>query len=103
VLGNYQPLSANDICDKANMDKVQVSRALAKLVERGLVIRNTNREDRRRSRLRLSAKGKRMYEKIVPLAKSWESKFLSALTNDEQQQLDAIITKLQERVDQLKS
>ena len=82
VLGNYQPLSANDICDRASMDKVQVSRALAKLVDKGIVIRNTNREDRRGCRLRLSARGKRMYEKIVPLAKSWEAKLLAALTND---------------------
>ncbi len=103
VLGNYQPLSANDICDRANMDKVQVSRALAKLVENGLVIRNQNRNDRRRSRLRLSAKGKRIYEKIIPLAKSWEAKLLSALTDAEQQQLDRIILKLQHRVEELKT
>lgn len=103
VLGNFQPLSANEICERANMDKVQVSRALAKLVDGGLVLRNTNREDRRRSRLRLSARGKRLYEKIIPLAKSWEAKLLDALTDQERQQLDRIINKLQQHVEELKT
>ncbi|GAB4349259.1 MAG: MarR family transcriptional regulator [Gammaproteobacteria bacterium] len=102
VLGNYQPMSANEICERADMDKVQVSRALAKLVENGLVLRSTNRQDRRRSRLRLSARGKRLYQKIVPLAKSWEAKLLAALSEEEQQQLDRIIAKLHQRVDELK-
>ncbi|HEB96383.1 MAG TPA: MarR family transcriptional regulator [Sedimenticola thiotaurini] len=101
VLGNYQPLSSSDICRHTSMDKVQVSRAVAGLSRSGLVLRRTDSGDRRRSLLRLSARGQRVYRKIVPLALEWEQKLMQALSPREQALFDRLLQKLEQRVRQI--
>jgi DNA-binding MarR family transcriptional regulator len=55
ILARYQPLSANEVGARSSMDKVQVSRAVARMTGSGLILRETDPHDRRRARLRLSA------------------------------------------------
>ena len=68
ALGRFAPLTASDVGQRIVMDKVAVSRAVAGLMKRGLVERATDRADRRRASLRLSARGRAMHARIVPLA-----------------------------------
>ncbi len=98
VLGNYQPLSAGGICQRTNMDKVQVSRAVASLTRSGLVLRRTDRDDRRKALLRLSARGQRVYQEIVPLALDWERRLMQALSEREQATFDRLLKKLEHQV-----
>lgn len=101
ALGNYQPLSSRQICERTSMDKVQVSRAISSLTRSGLVLRKTDTSDRRKSLLRLSAKGSRVYRQIVPLALEWESKLLQALTETEKATFDRLLKKLEKQAKQL--
>ncbi len=73
VLGSGAPLSANQVAERTAMDKVRVSRAVARLLQSGRINRRPDPADRRRSLLRLSNQGKDIYEKIVPLARAVES------------------------------
>ncbi|PJK09281.1 MarR family transcriptional regulator [Lysobacteraceae bacterium NML120232] len=98
VLGRYSGLSANELAERTAMDKVAVSRALARLVERGLISRSTHDDDRRRSVLSLSASGKRIHAQIAPLALQMERKLLAGLSRDEKQMLDALLDKLAARL-----
>ena len=68
ALGRFAPLTASDVGQRIVMDKVAVSRAVAGLMKRGLVERATDRADRRRASLRLSARGRAMHARIVPMA-----------------------------------
>ena len=95
VLGHEHNLSANQVAERTAMDKVAVSRALAKLIENKLLLRQTHGEDRRRSELKLSAKGYKIFDQIVPLALAYEQQILSALPAQEQNQLLAILDKLE--------
>ena len=61
ALGRFAPLTASDVGQRIVMDKVAVSRAVAGLMKRGLVERATDRADRRRASLRLSARGRAMH------------------------------------------
>ncbi|AKH19775.1 MarR family winged helix-turn-helix transcriptional regulator [Sedimenticola thiotaurini] len=97
-LGDRQPLSANEIGAHVNLDKVQISRALNKLIDKGLVLRTLDKVDKRKSSLRLSRKGHRLYEKIVPIALERERQLLAALNRQEQAQLNRILDKLEQRV-----
>ena len=54
VLGRFSGLSANQVAQRTAMDKVAVSRAVAKLMEAGRIAREFDDDDRRRSMLRLS-------------------------------------------------
>jgi DNA-binding MarR family transcriptional regulator len=87
ILGRHDGLAARDVAERTAMDKVAVSRALSALVERGFVLRATAREDRRASRLRLSAAGRRVHDEIVPLAIEHERRLLARLSREEQRWL----------------
>ena len=94
VLGRYPALSANSVAERTAMDKVAVSRAVAHLLERGLLTREMHGDDRRRSVLTLSEAGYAIYDEIVPLALGRERQLLAALTPEERTQLDRIMDKL---------
>ena len=93
-LGCGEPLAAHEICSRINMDKVQVSRAVSGLLTAGLVTRKTDFQDRRRSSLWLSDKGREVYMSIVPLAIDHESKLLDAFTVKERDQFSKLLAKL---------
>ena len=97
ALGDAQPLSANEVCARTNMDKVQVSRAIARLKGKGLVDQHQDSTDRRRSSLRLTGRGEGIYRDIVPAARAREAELLSILDEAELEQLDKLIAKLYRR------
>lgn len=101
VLGRYPDLSAGEVAARTAMDKVAVSRAVARLLGRGLVERDTHGDDRRRSVLALSRDGKRIYDDIAPLALDLERRLLSRLDGDERAALDALLDKLGDGVSHL--
>jgi DNA-binding MarR family transcriptional regulator len=101
VLGMAPPLTAGEVCGRTAMDKVRVSRAVARLMRAGLIDRRTDDGDRRRAFLALSRKGRKVYGEIIPLALDAEAQLLAALDTDETRRLDALIAKLQARADAL--
>ena len=94
VLGRYPALSANAVAERTAMDKVAVSRAVAHLLERGLLLREMHGDDRRRSVLTLSEAGYQIYDEIVPLALGRERKLLATLDANEREQFERILEKL---------
>ena len=94
VLGRYPELSANAVAERTAMDKVAVSRAVAHLLERGLLLREMHGDDRRRSVLTLSEAGYRIYDEIVPLALDRERRLLATLSAEERAQLEKLLDKL---------
>jgi DNA-binding MarR family transcriptional regulator len=100
-LGRMPGLTANDVVERSAMDKVTVSRAVAALEQKGLLERARDTDDKRKSRLTLSARGEQVYGEIAPLALGFERDLLTALSPDEAAQLDRIIDKLNGRMDSL--
>ena len=94
VLGRYDGLSAREVAARTAMDKVAVSRALARLIGAGRVRRQTANHDRRQSVLRLSAKGWKVYDQVAPLALEHERRLLAHLEPAEQRSLGDILDKL---------
>lgn len=96
VLARYdgEGLSARAVARLTAMDKVAISRALARLVANGRVLRRTHHGDKRRSVLRLSAAGWRIHDAVAPLARQREREFLDRLDAEERQWLARILDKL---------
>ena len=94
VLARFDALSAREVAEYTAMDKVAVSRALACLVESGRVTRRTHNGDKRRSVLRLSAKGWKIHDAVAPLALEHERELLAHLTAAEREALARILDKL---------
>lgn len=97
VLGRYAGLSAVEVAERTAMDKVAVSRAVASLIESGRVRRATDSDDRRRSVLRLTAAGERVYREVVPLALAFEQRLLAGLDEAER----GVLFRLLDRLDAL--
>ena len=98
VLGQNMGLSARDLALRTAMDKVQVSRAISRLVRQKRVQRQSDATDGRITRLYLSARGRAIYDEIVPFALHLEDTFLAALAPEERLQLDRLMTKLARQV-----
>ena len=94
VLGQQPGLSADEVCSETEMEKVPVSRAVSKLLDKRLLIRKFSGRDRRRSILCLSETGYGMYAQIVPLALAYEAELKAVLTAEEQSQLERLLDKL---------
>ena len=99
VLGQSPGLSAREVALRAEMDKVQVSRAVASLVRRRRVQKTTDGDDGRVMRLALTFRGQAIHEEIVPLALKLEEQFLSRLDSRERAAFDRLIEKLSDRSD----
>lgn len=94
VLGRYPELSANGVAERTAMDKVAVSRAVARLLKTGLIEREVHGSDRRRSVLRLSAAGYRVYDQVAPMALDYERELLASFSEEERATLDRLLTRL---------
>jgi DNA-binding MarR family transcriptional regulator len=66
-------------------------------MKRGLVERATDLNDRRRASLRLSARGRVMHARIVPIALAYEKRLCEALTDEQRRQFDSLAERLSAR------
>ncbi len=94
ILGEGGGLSAGEVAEKTAMDKVAVSRAVARLREAGYVARKTDSRDKRRHSLALTEVGRGVYETVVPVALSYETALLENLSPAEKENLDNLLVKL---------
>jgi DNA-binding MarR family transcriptional regulator len=96
ILGRTPDLSANQVAQRSAMDKVAVSRAVARLLASGRIEREFDEDDRRRSVLRLSDAGYAIYDAVVPLALGFEQQVLGELAEDERELLFRLLDRLDE-------
>ena len=94
ALGLKQPATASAICRVTAMDKVQVSRAMAGLLRRGLVLGQPDAADARRTLLAFSAEGWRTYREIVPLAREFGARLQISLGTKEAEALSMLLQRL---------
>jgi DNA-binding MarR family transcriptional regulator len=97
VLGRFGAMSANAVCERTAMDKVRVSRAVARLAASGRLARRIDAADRRRSVLALTQEGRDVYDEIGPLALAVEARLLTPLDTADRTDLDRLLAKLEAR------
>lgn len=100
VVSQADCVAARDVVRRTPMDKMAVSRAVASLEKRGLVVRKTDPRDRRVYSLSLSAQGRALFRRVARLASAYEKRLLSGLSDDEQRALRALISRLEAGADQ---
>ncbi|TYC66874.1 MarR family transcriptional regulator [Stappia sp. BW2] len=96
TLGEHKAMTARDISQATSMHKTKVSRAVAALEKRDLLVRDKNRNDQREQSLSLSEKGNAMYEDIVPQALAYSKNLEDALTEEQKSVLDEVFERLHE-------
>ncbi|MEO0576725.1 MAG: MarR family transcriptional regulator [Pseudomonadota bacterium] len=94
VIARSPGLSAAEVAERTLMDKVAVSRAVAKLLKAERIEREFADQDRRRSILGLSEKGKAVYDQVAPLAMRMEADLLQGFTEQEIETLNFLIDRM---------
>jgi DNA-binding MarR family transcriptional regulator len=97
TLGQYGVMTAKAIGAHSHMHKTKVSRAVAVLERRKLVVRKSNNADLRESLLSLTATGRAMYEELAPIALEFSRQLTGVLSAAEQRALDQAIDLLAAR------
>ena len=88
--------SAQYIAHCTRTHKSTISRAVTALMTRQLVERVENPDDRREFVLRLTRKGKDLYEELIPRLKHREQEIMSCLSSQERKDFAAMLGKIEQ-------
>ena len=91
--------SAQYIAHCTRTHKSTISRAVTTLMERQLIERVENEDDRREYRLRMTRKGSALYEELIPRLLRREQDILSCLSSREQKDFAAMLGKIEQSLD----
>lgn len=96
VLGDAGALSQRQLSQATLMDKVPVNRACRKLEDRGLAERRPNEKDGRSHLLELTAEGRAVHARIMPLAQAIERKLFGVLDESERDTLRDLLVRVRD-------
>ena len=91
--------SAQYIAHCTRTHKSTISRAVTALMTRQLVERIENEDDRREFRLRMTRKGKALYQQLIPRLLRKESEIMSCLSVQEQKDFARLLGKIETSLD----
>jgi DNA-binding MarR family transcriptional regulator len=91
--------SAQYIVHCTRTHKSTISRAVTSLLARQLVERVENQDDRREFRLRMTRKGKGLYEELIPRLKRKEQEILSCLSALERRDFARMLGKIEQSLE----
>ena len=93
-VGSFGPFSIMDLARHANLDKSQASRAAEALIKQGLVQREASEADGRVVLISLTAEGRALYRKVMPIARKWNSELFDCLDENEKAALGAALDRI---------
>jgi DNA-binding MarR family transcriptional regulator len=103
TIGAHSPLTANEVSRLTRIDKAWVSRSLASMAERGLVVRGGHAEDSRIILLALTPKGRALVRRMVPFAAARHEQLLAKISRPNRVLLNELLDNLQNQADKLLS
>lgn len=91
--------SAQYVAQCTRTHKSTISRAVTTLLERALIERVENVDDRREFRLVLTGKGRALYEELIPRLLRREQEILACLTTQERKEFARLLGKIEDSLD----
>jgi DNA-binding MarR family transcriptional regulator len=86
--------TAKSLAGQCNVDKAEVSRALAALTRRGYASRRPDPRDGRSTLFRITAKGRAQHRRIMPFRQAVQDELVACLTQDELEAVNSALDKL---------
>lgn len=93
-LGLFERMTAQDISASASIHKTKVSRAVQRLQDRRYVLRERDKDDRRREHLSLTPLGLRVYTDLYQVARQYDARLTKNMSAQELAVLRRALTKL---------
>jgi DNA-binding MarR family transcriptional regulator len=97
TLGQYGAMTGKQIGAHSHMHKTKVSRAVALLDRRKLLMRRTNRADMREAFLSLTSAGRAIYDDLAPLALDFGKRLAEVIDPADREAFDRALKRLTER------
>jgi DNA-binding MarR family transcriptional regulator len=91
--------SAQYISQCTRTHKSTISRAVTALLDRQLIERVANEDDRREFRLRMTRKGKALYDELIPRLLRREQEILACLSAQERKDFARLLGKIETSLD----
>jgi DNA-binding MarR family transcriptional regulator len=101
TLGQFGVMTGKAIGAHTHMHKTKVSRAVALLEKRKLVVRKANRADMRESFLSLTGPGRGIYEELAPHALDFARRLTDILTPNDREAFNRALQQITDRSAQL--
>src|SRR3954447_24155544 len=93
-----EPCTAQYIAHCTRTHKSTISRAVTALLDRQLIARVENADDRREFALAMTRKGEALYEELIPRLKRREQEILSCLSAQERKDFAAALGKIEKHL-----
>ena len=87
-----------ELCERCCKDAPTITRIIELLVRKGLIMRESCKEDRRRFNISLSKKGKTLIQKLLPIVIDFRKQGWNNLTEKDIQHIERITKKIQENL-----
>ncbi len=97
TLGQFGVMTGKAIGIHSHMHKTKVSRAVAMLEQRKLIVRRANRADLREAFLSLTPSGRTIYDELAPIALEFSRRLTAVIDDADRPIFDRAITQLTER------
>lgn len=94
VLFDAKRVAPSQLAERMGMTKGAVSRLADRLLEKSLIVRRANPDDKRAHTLALNRAGRELVPRLAALADSNDGEFFGALTADERRRLDQLLRKI---------
>lgn len=94
AIGNFEPLSVNDLAARANLNKAQASRAAQALVQRGLVLKQGSPTDARAVVLSTTRTGHKLWTDVMALIARRNEEIFGCLSTAEREQLARMLDRV---------
>jgi len=95
TLAHFGPLSSGDVGHYVTLDRVAVSRALARLLKLGLATRTANPADQRMFTVDLTPRAAKVYDRMAQEALTLEESILTVLDQQEVRELLRLLDKVE--------
>mgnify|MGYP000932518918 CR=1 FL=1 len=95
LLYENEALALWELGEKLLVSRANITGLMDRLSKSGLVTREVNPLDRRSLTAKLTPKGKKLIEEIIPLLKDFTEKVFSPLSESEKEQLIKLLQKVQ--------
>ena len=94
AMGQYEPLSVQELARLANLNKANASRASDALAQRGIAVKSANQTDGRGVVLTLTPAGRTLWGQTMRLIQQRNEQIFSCLTPDELATFDKALDKI---------
>jgi DNA-binding MarR family transcriptional regulator len=94
-----ESLRVTDLAEALGVDTPTVTRKVQQLERDGMVVRQSDPEDRRASRIRLTPAGRRTIERVRRARRAWLDRLLQGWDDDDLSDLAALLSRFAEILD----